>query len=420
MVKWRNQLLALLCLAVFAGLGVLYFQHWVVQKPFGVILIVGEGLSPERTALTRVYVGGADARLALDGMPHAALVTNYSRDFAVADQAAAASALATGVKVNNRALSVDPNGKPIATIIELARGRGRATGLVTNGSLANPTCAAFYAHASNANDVDQLARELIEGNKIDVCLGISAAEFLPEAKNGSRQDGRDLLLELRGNGFEVIRTRAELESVPVWTRPKLFGVFGNGANDQNWNDEPALSDMVRRAVELLQYNPGGYLLVVDAARMRNPAEANDAEKTLTETAELDRTLATAQRYAGPKSTIVVSGDAAIGGLHANGFPFRKDSGIAVIGLNPSGEPWLTWATGPKGVQAYGAAKIPEKGSENSNNAGTKEQNEPAAFYAKSALNTVDDVVAFGAGPGAEILHGTVDNTQIFKLIRDEL
>src|SRR2546430_8958730 len=54
LVKWRNQLLALLCLAVFAGLGVLYFQHWVVQKPFGIILIIGEGLAPERIALTRV------------------------------------------------------------------------------------------------------------------------------------------------------------------------------------------------------------------------------------------------------------------------------------------------------------------------------------------------------------------------------
>src|SRR5437870_12866033 len=113
LVKWRNQLLALLCLAVFAGLGVLYFQHWVVQKPFGIILIIGEGLAPERIALTRAYVGGADARLAMDRMPNASLVMNASRDFAVSDQAAAATAVATGAKVNNRALSVDQNGKPL-------------------------------------------------------------------------------------------------------------------------------------------------------------------------------------------------------------------------------------------------------------------------------------------------------------------
>ena len=420
LMKWRNQLLALLCLAVFAGLGVLYFQHWVVQKPFGIILVIGEGLAPERIALTRVYLGGSDARLALDGMPHVALVTNHSRDFAVSDQAAAASALATGVKVNNRSLSVDPTGKPLASILELAHSRGRATGLVTNGSLTNATCAAFFAHATNANDIDQVASQLVEGGKIDLCLGMSAAEFLPQAKQGQRQDNRDLLLGLRQNGFDVVRTRAELESIPVWRRPKLFGAFGDGDNGSNqgaWNDEPALSDMVRRSIELLQYNQRGYLLVVDAARMRKAAEMNNAEKTLTETAELDRTVSTAQRYAGPNSTVIVCGDTAIGGLHANGFPFRKDSGIALLGLNPSGEPWMTWAAGPKGVQSYGAAKSPEKETSGDTR---KEQTEPAAFYTRSALETVEDVVSFGSGPGTEALHGTIDNTQIFKIIRDEL
>jgi alkaline phosphatase len=424
LMKWRNQLLALLCLAVFAGLGVLYFQHWVVQKPFGIILIIGEGLGPERIALTRVFVGGSDARLALDGMPNVALVTNHSRDFAVSDQAAAASALATGVKVSNRSLSVDSTGKPLTNIIELARGWGRATGLVTNGALTNATCAAFYAHATNASDVDQIARQLVEGGKIDLCLGMSAAEFLPEAKQGQRQDNRDLLLELRQNGFDVVRTRAELESIPVWRLPKLFGAFAAGENNSDqgaWNDEPALSDMVRRAIELLQYNQRGYLLIVDAARMRKAAETNNAEKTLTETAELDRALSTAQRYAGPKSTIIVCGDTAIGGLHANGFPFRKDSGIALLGLNPSGEPWMTWATGPKGAQSYGAAKSPEKETPANAESGTrKEQTEPAAFYTKSALETVEDVVSFGRGPGTEGLHGTIDNTHVFKIIRDEL
>src|SRR5207244_4627250 len=269
LVKWRNQLLALLCLAVFAGLGVLYFQHWVVQKPFGIILIIGEGLAPERVALTRVYLGGSDAHLALDGMPHVALLTNHSKDFAVSDQAAAVSALATGVNVNNRSVSVDPSGKPIASIMELARSRGRAIGLVTNGSLTNATCAAFYAHASNSNNVDQIAQQFVESGRIDIGLGMSTAEFLPEAKQGQRQDNRDLLLELRQNGVDVVRSRAELESIPAWSRPKLFGAFADGDSHnhegQAWSDQPALSDMVRRAVELLQYNPRGYLLVVDAA-----------------------------------------------------------------------------------------------------------------------------------------------------------
>src|SRR6202040_857089 len=115
-----------------------------------------------------------------------------------------------------RSLAIDPVGKPLTSITELARQRGRAIGLVTNAKLTNATCAAFYAHASNTTDVDDLALQLVEGGKIDIALGSGTKEFLPEAKGGQRQDGRDLLLELRRNGFDVVRTRGELEAIPVW------------------------------------------------------------------------------------------------------------------------------------------------------------------------------------------------------------
>ncbi len=424
-MKWRNQLLALFCLLAFAGLGVLYFQHWVIRKPFGIILFIGEGLDPSRLAPTRAYAGGADAHLNLDSMSHLALLTNYSKDFAAPDQAAAATAIATGVRVINRAIAVDGHGKPITSIIELAREHGRATGLVTDGKLTAPTSAAFYAHPVDPNDVDHIAAEFVEGGKIDIAMGGGVAQFLPATKAGERQDGRDLLLELRRNGFDIVRTRAELEGIPAWRRPKLFGAFSNVelafANQvKERSQQPSLSDMVRRAIELLQYNPGGYLLVVDAGLMRNAAQENKAERVLGETVELDHAVATARRYAGQRSTIIVCGDAAIGGLSLNGFPFLKDSGIALLGLNSAGQPWITWATGPNGASSYGAAKIPGKLETNHGEQPAVEQLEPAALYAKSALGTVDDVIALGSGPGAEALQGTVDNTIVFKILRDEL
>src|SRR5205085_917316 len=165
--------------------------------------------------------------------------------------------------------------------------------------------------------------------------------------------GRDLLLEMRGNGFDLVQTRAELENIPAWRRSKLLGAFANeelAFLDQleAKKEQPSLSDMVRRAIELLQYNAGGYLLVVDAGLMSTAAQTNSAERTLSETAELDRAVATARRYAGRRSTILVCGDVAAGGMSLNGFPFHRDSGIALLGLNSAGQPWITWASGPKG------------------------------------------------------------------------
>src|SRR5205807_2291494 len=422
-MKWRNLLLALFCLLVFAGVGVLYFQHWVIRKPFGVSLVVGEGLSPARLAPTRAYAAGVETSLNLESMPNAALMTNYSKDFAAPDQAAAATAIATGERVTNHNLAINADGKPIKNIVELAREHGRAIGLVTDTKLTDPTSAAFYAHPLEPSDVDKIAAEFVDRGNIDIAMGGGAAQFLPITKGGGRQDNRDLLLELRGNGFDIVRTRTELETIPAWRRPKLFGVFDDGdlafTNQlEQRNQQPSLSDMVRRAIQLLQYNTGGYFLVVDAGLMRKAAQENNGERTLSQTVELDRAVGIARSYGGPKSTIIVCGDLAMGGLSLNGFPFRKDSGIALLGFTSAGQPWITWATGPHGTKSYGPAKIP--GNQDKRETQETERPEPAAFYTKSALVTVEDVVAFGSGPGTDALQGVLDSTAVFEILRDEL
>ena len=93
-MKLRNQLLALVCLLVFIGLGFLYFRTWVVQKPFAIILFVGDGLTTRTLSAARQFNRGAEHRLELESFPHVALLTNYANDFAVPDAAAATAALA--------------------------------------------------------------------------------------------------------------------------------------------------------------------------------------------------------------------------------------------------------------------------------------------------------------------------------------
>jgi alkaline phosphatase len=424
-MKWRNQLLALFCLVLFAAFGVFYFQHWVVQKPFGIVLFIGEGLTPSRLAATRVFASGADTPLSLDSMPCAALLTNYSSDFAAPDGAAAASTIATGVKVNNRSVGAQLRGASVPTLVELARRAGRATGLVTDGKITGATAAAFYARSSDPTAQPGFARALADNPSLDVILGGGVDDFLPPEKGGARKDSQDLLSDIRRKGFDLVRTKAELEAIPAWRRPKVFGGFAktefaySGLIEAR-GEQPSLPDMVRRAIELLQYNRGGYLLVVDARLMRKAAEQNDAERTLAETLELDRAVAVARRYAGAKSTIIVCGDVGVGGLHLNGMPFRADRGIAVLGLNSAGDPWFSWATGPHAAKSYGAAKLTKQETPPSESISAEPPQEPAAFYAPRALETVEDVIVLGAGQGSEAFRGTLDNTAIFRVIRDSL
>jgi alkaline phosphatase len=402
-MKWRNQILALICLLAFAALGVLYFQNWVVQKPFGIILFVGEGLTAQRTAATRVYIGGADNPLAMDGLEFSARLRNRSADFAVPDSAAAASALATGIRVKNGTIATAESGAPLQTILEIAHQEGRATGIVTDGALTNPTVAAFYAHASTAKPPQQFATTMIEQSAVDIALGGGAADFDKAKLDQTR--------------VRVVRNLPELEQISGWQQPRLLGLFA--ANDLPFADEvaartdqPSLADMVRRAIELLQVNRHGYVLVVNAHLMASAAWQNLGERTLRETAELDRAVQISREYAGRNSAIIVCGDAAIGGMNVNGYPFRYDSGVAILGLNSAGQPWVTWATGPNGEKTGATVE--------SSSARDLSALEPAAVQAPSALNSLEDPIANATGLRMEKLRGAIDNTQVFEIIRDAL
>jgi len=92
--------------------------------------------------------------------------------------------------------------------------------------------------------------------------------------------------------------------------------------------------------------------------------------------------------------------------------------------NESSNTSLTWATGPKGIRIPDASP-PDDSMEPAKTipAATSLSplsSQPAAIYAKSARKTTDDVVAFGTGLGADALHGTLESTAIFEIVRDNL
>lgn len=419
MMKLRNQLLALACLLAFIGVGILYFRTWVVQKPFGIIVFLGDGLTSNTLTTARLYENGADHRLVIEKFPNLALLTNHAYDFAVPDAAAASTAFATGVKSNNRALSVNPHGDPIRSILEEAQKQGRSVGIVTNGKLTDPGVAAFFAHTADCRDVDSIAAQFCEKAKLDVAFGGGAEDFLPESKQGHRKDGRDLLLELKEKNRTIVRNKAELENAPAFHTSPVVGIFSPAempySNHIESAQQPSLSDMVRRAIEFLQLDPNGYLLIVDNELSTRAEEKNDAEHVLTETLDLDHSIAMTLRYTGEKSLLVAAGKHGIGGMTLNGFPLRSDHGVALLGINAFGNPSISWASGPNGPKSPSVS-----GTDGASAPQPATQNAPAAFYAPSALNCAGDVIAVGTGPGSERLKGFMDNTAIYRIIKENL
>lgn len=76
----------------------------------------------------------------MDGFTYTGTASTYPNDPTgkwVTDSAAAGTALATGVKTYNSAISVDNDRKPLRTILEAAQRVGKATGLVTTTHMDN-------------------------------------------------------------------------------------------------------------------------------------------------------------------------------------------------------------------------------------------------------------------------------------------
>ena len=413
-MRQRNHLLALALLGLFAALGVWYFRAFVQpRKPFGIVLFVGEGLVTSKLAAARLYDGGADHRLAIDSLGHVALLGTSAADFAVPDSAAAASALACGVKVNHHALCIDSKGQTIIPLLRTAAAHGRWTGLVTNGCLTDPTPAAFYANATDCRDRPALAAQLFGSPApLQVVLGGGAGDFLPASASGRRADERDLVTPaVKDAGYVPLHTAADLQAIQPWRGQRLLGLFASDAfpfRDQvpagNTPAAPSLSEMVAAAIASLQRHRAGYLLVVDAGLIERASLENQGERALQELLELDRAVAVALRYAGPQSLVLVAGGPATGGLALNGYPLRTERGVSLVGgINAYGFPSLTGATGPAGPVPNAPPPMA-----------------PAAYFSPYAANVADDAVAAGAGPGSEGLQGFKENTAVYDLIRAQL
>lgn len=404
-MKLRNQFIALACLLAFVGMGVLYVRMWVVQKPRQIILFVSDALSSRSLAAARLYAGGADHRLELEKFSNSALLRNPSEEFAVPDTASSATALATGKCTKHGAVSTTGT-RDIETILERAHKSGRSVGIVSNASLASPSIAAFYAHSARPFSIEMVAEQLYEKEWISVALGGGAADFQAE-KDGGNRKGRDLVESWNEKGVSVLRTKADLAMIDAGAR--VVGLFNGGpmafANQmESGSKEPTLADMTRAAIAVLQKQRKGYVLVVDAALFTTACETNQAEKALREVLALDEAVSVAVREAGEKALILAVGRHSTGGLTLNGYPPRQQKKSDFLGLSPEGYPYLTWASGPNGPQP---GSVPNRA-------------EPAAVAQPSALNTAEDMLGLGRGPGSERLNGFLDNTVVFSILRSAL
>ncbi|MDO5037173.1 MAG: alkaline phosphatase [Tissierellia bacterium] len=288
-----------------------------------VILMVPDGMSVEAYSFARWL--SPKKTLAMDEILRG-MVRTHNSNVPMADSAPAATAMATGYKSQATYIASYPSQigmvgtedyekamatRPLATVLEGARESGRATGLVSLARVNHATPAAFGAHSLDREDLDPLMDQLVHQN-IDLVLGAGACHLSPEA----REDGQDLLGELRARGYAYLRTR---EDLMVSREERIWGIFAQ--EDMNHHldrgpEEPSLRDMTQKALEVLSKNDRGFFLLVEGSEIDWAAHANDPVGLATDILAFDEAVALALDFAkGHEDTLlIVAPDHGTGGF----------------------------------------------------------------------------------------------------------
>ena len=208
-----------------------------------VILLIGDGMGMAHRTAGRLYAVGRGGRLAMDTLPVEGAARTWSTESVVTDSAAAGTALATGVKTLNKAVAVDPEGKSVPTVLEMAKSAGKSTGLVTTVFLTDATPAAFAAHNADRRDYLDIATDMFNHN-VDVLLG-GGEKLLPARgatgcfpNDSARTDGRNLIEEAVAEGYKHVCTENDLTAVSPDSTDKLFGTIAADSMTRPYDAQP--------------------------------------------------------------------------------------------------------------------------------------------------------------------------------------
>ncbi|MEY9091661.1 alkaline phosphatase [Paenibacillus sp. RC84] len=332
---------ALVCGSLGAGTG--YAQSGRAlpaekKEVKNVILFITDGMSLSDVNLTRWVQGGKP--LEMDAY-FKGLVRTYASDSLTTDSAAGASAYATGHKVKSETVSISPDkvtmpfidkpsereaAKPLPTLLEAARLKGKGTGLVFTCELTDATPAVFASHAESRDNAHSIAEQMVYSG-VDLVLGGGSGYLVPGDKEINRKDGEDLTKVLKANGYEYATSRIDLLSSQT---NKIWGLFNEGALDADLDldpqKQPTLAEMTTIAANKLSSNENGFFLMVEASQIDWFGHDNDPVGIVTETQAFDRALKAAIDFAkkdGNTAVISVS-DHATGGLNMTNYDTMKD------------------------------------------------------------------------------------------------
>ena len=326
------------------------------KKVKNVILMIGDGMS-----LMHVYTAWAANRgkLWLENAQATGLSKTWAVKKLVTDSGSGGTSLATGVKTVYHAVGVDPEGKPLTSLVDVAKELGKDAGMAVTCRLWDATPYDFCCHNIDRDKEEELVGDYPTSG-VDFVFGGGAQKFT------NRKDGRDIFKELQKKGYHVSRTLDDFFAYDKNSR--IFAVPYD--KDTPLPDERG--DLLARAsmkgISLMNQNKNGFFMMIEGSQLDDYGHFNQLDMLMKETLDFDKTIGEVMKWAAKdgETLVVVTADHETGGLTlVNG---NKDEGRV-----------------------------------------------ECCFSTKDHSGAMVPVYAFG--PGAENFTGIFENTDVFKKIK---
>lgn len=405
------------------------------KKTGSAIFFHVDGAGLAHWQMARFLLAGPDGELQWDKLPQVAVYRGHAEDTLTPSSNAGATMHAYGTKVPYRAYGTDATGvRPVspagrrASIMEEAKARGIAVGVVNTGGATEPGTACFLTSVEARDNGEEIVAQLV-GSGADVMLVGGEEWFLPRGQRGihaegRRGDGRNLIEEAGAAGYRVVRTKEELDALPD-DAGKVLGIF---SGDDTFNDEteenlrekglpaykpdaPTVAEMTAVALRLL----GGrrFFLVVEEEGTDNFGNCNNAAGTLEALRRADEGLGVALAYVREHADtlLVTCADSEAGGpdvVGLRGSAHEKD--LLEHGRDGNGAPVDGAERTPDGGVARPFLSAPDR-------AGRRHE---FVVVWGSGLDTSGGIVVRAAGLNAERVRGSFDNTALYPLLRETL
>ena len=370
------------------------------------IFFIGDGMGIASLTASRIYSKGSNGKMNFEKFKNIGLAKTYSSDNFVTDSAAAATALASGIKTYNGSIGFsDPNLDPkkearkLQTIIDVAHRAGKSVGIITTTRVTHATPASFFAHVRHRDSEKEIATQVAD-SPLTFLLG-----------GGKKNFDANEISNLKSKGWTLVENAQDLNALNKEQKGlKVLGLFNDDHLTYTFDrkqihniehTEPTLAQMLFWGIKTLKKNAKGYLLIVEAGRIDHAGHENHARRNIFDTVALDEAYGIAFEEAGSETLIVSTSDHETGGLAINGYaPLKSMKGDEIFKKNNKGETHLTWATGP--------GKESKKMGE--------EEKEASLYFRPAGDHTAVDVLIFAHGPGSQLFQGFMSNHEIPRLI----